>query len=270
MDRVVRCRFSSLRFTFAYLFAPTISLVFPPRWSLNERQVSLASRSRLRLVWSQCAARPCPPEHHLPGSPWSWCCYSVLLTETRPAKKNSPSLAGSAPPSPCSPLLAASLAGLPAEKVAASLLQCCPVCPFALLLPSRGFRFLPLPFHPFSPDPSFPSIICRLIEARRPAPTTVPTNPIWAFFLFPTFLSPLPKPIPSTGRLTQGLLAGLVLVRSGLSHYTALHQTHAATRLVPSPPCHCLISHSSLPISAFRHCILVFLALLHGRFSRAC
>lgn len=99
-------------------------------------------------------------------------------------------------PSPCSPLLAASLAGLPAEKVAASLLQCCPVCPFALLLPSRGFRFLPLPFHPFSPDPSFPSIICRLIEARRPAPTTVPTNPIWAFFYFPLScplcLSPFP------------------------------------------------------------------------------
>lgn len=106
---------------------------------------------------------------------------------------------------------------------------------------------------------------------KRVALHRPPCQPIQSGrFLFPTFLSPLPKPIPSTGRLTQGLLAGLVLVRSGLSHYTALHQTHAATRLVPSPPCHCLISHSSLPISAFRHCILVFLALLHGRFSRAC
>lgn len=155
MDRVVRCRFSSLRFTFAYLFAPTISLVFPPRWSLNERQVSLASRSRLRLVWSQCAARPCPPEHHLPGSPWSWCCYSVLLTETRPAKKNSPSLAGSAPPSPFSPLLAASLAGLPAEKVAASLLQCCPVrCPLPVC------PLAPVARLSLSPS-TFPSILTR-------------------------------------------------------------------------------------------------------------
>lgn len=188
MDRVVRCRFSSLRFTFAYLFAPTISLVFPPRWSLNERQVSLASRSRLRLVWSQCAARPCPPEHHLPGSPWSWCCYSVLLTETRPAKKILPHWLAQLPHHPSLHCWRRRLLGCLLKRwllACYSAVQSVVRCPFALLLPSRGFRFLPLPFHPFSPDPSFPSIICRLIEARRPAPTTVPTNPIWAFFYFP-------------------------------------------------------------------------------------
>lgn len=89
------------------------------------------------------------------------------------------------------------LAALPTESGCYSTLS------LSLLLPSG-------PVHPvcralvscwasslsihFSPDPSFPSTICRLSEARRPAPTTVPTN--LCSFLLPTFLSFCLSPFP--------------------------------------------------------------------------
>lgn len=64
-----------------------------------------------------------------------------------------------------------------------------------------------------STSPSHPPVIStvdHLPFERSASPCTYHLyQPIWALFLLPTFLSPLPEPIPSTCRLTQGLLAGL-------------------------------------------------------------